>query len=449
MAVEMIMPKVDMDQETGTVVEWKKQNGDPVTQGEIILVIETDKVAIDVEAPETGILNGISAKPGDVIPIGTVIAYILEPGEELPAEAGLPQATEKAAAVEAAQDAPAPAGPVAATPVAQNMAAAHQIDLSGVIGTGRDGKVTKADVEALIAGTSASPALPEVGGKVYASPAARRIARERNIDLAQVAGTGPKGRVQGFDVESFTPAVAASLSQPAAISVEPEVIPLVGMRRTIAERMTASYQNIPHIRFTARIDMTRFMDARKAMNAYAAQRDEMKVSATALLVKLIATTLQKHPWLNSSLKEDEIWLHKEINIGVAVALEAGLIVPVVRNADQKAVQQLAQEIGDLAVRAREGKLVSSEVKGGTFTISNLGPFGVEQFDAIINPGEAAILAIGDIHPEAVPQEDGQIASRPIMMITLSADHRIVDGAVAARFIADLKAVLENPVLSSY
>lgn len=448
MALEMIMPKVDMDQETGTVVEWKKQNGDPVTEGEIILVIETDKVAIDVESPGTGVLDGISAQPGDVIPIGTVIAYILEPGEKLPAGAVTPETTAKATPAKPVEAAPA-AGFTSVTPVAQNMAAAHQIDLAGVTGTGRDGKVTKADVEALIASAAIGQTQPEVGGKVVASPAARRIAREKNIDISQVAGTGPGGRVQGFDVESFTPAVAASLSQPAAVSLEPEIIPLVGMRRTIADRMTDSYQNIPHIRFTARIDMTRFSEARKAMNAYAAERDEMKVSATALLVKLIATTLQKHPWLNSSFKGEEIWLHKQINIGVAVALEAGLIVPVVRHADQKNVQQLAQEIGDLAVRAREGKLVSSEVKGGTFTISNLGPFGVEQFDAIINPGEAAILAIGDIHQEAIPQEDGQIASRPIMMITLSADHRIVDGAVAARFIADLKAVLENPILSSY
>jgi pyruvate dehydrogenase E2 component (dihydrolipoamide acetyltransferase) len=290
---------------------------------------------------------------------------------------------------------------------------------------------------------------PSGDGKVVASPAARRIAREKGVDLAQVPGSGPGGRVQGFDVESFTPSAPAAVPAPAPQSLEPEVIPLIGMRKTIAERMTASYQNVPHIKFTERVDMTRFNDARQALKEQSEKLGQPKVSATALLVKLVAATLKNHPWMNSSLTEDAILLYKEINIGVAVALDAGLIVPVVRNADLKGVSQLAAEINDLAGRAREGKLVSSEVKGGTFTISNLGPFGIEQFDAIINAPEAAILAVGATHPEAVPLADGQIVSRPIMHITLSADHRIVDGAVAARFISDLKNTLENPILSTY
>ena len=444
MAVEMIMPKVDMDQETGTVVEWRKQNGDQVAEGEIILVIETDKVAIDVEAPGSGTLDGISANVGDVVPIGTVIAYILGEGESLPESAG-----ERAAAATAhVEEKVAPAASVPATPVAQNMAAAHGVDLSVVAGSGRAGKVMKADVQAAMSGVPVQQAVPASDGKVYASPAARRIAREKGVDLAQVTGTGPQGRVQGFDVEAFTPSPIGGFATPAG-SLEPEVIPLVGMRKTIAERMTFSYQSIPHIKFTERVDMTNFIAARKAMNTHAEKLGEPKISATALLVKLVAATLQSHPWMNSSLTEEAILLHKEINIGMAVALEAGLIVPVVRNANLKGVSQLAYEINDLAGRAREGKLVSSEVKGGTFTISNLGPFGVEKFEAIINPPEAAILAVGNTHPEAVPMGDGQIVSRPIMYITLSADHRIVDGAVAARFIIDLKERFENPILTTY
>lgn len=443
MPVEMIMPKVDMDQETGTVVEWRKQKGDQVNEGEIILVIETDKVAIDVESPGTGILDGISADVGDVVPIGTVIAYILSEGEALPEGAGQEPQTEtekKADPKVSAEESPVPA-----TPVAQKMAAALGVDLAGVAGTGRDGKVMKADVQAAMTpGTS----VPGDDGKVYASPAARRIARERGIDLEKVSGTGPQGRIQGFDVEAFTPIAPAPHSVPSS-PIEPEVVPLVGMRKTIAERMTFSYQTIPHIKFTERVDMTRFSDARKAMNEHAEKLGESKVSATALLVKLVATALQSHPWMNSSLNEEAILLHREINIGVAVALESGLIVPVVRNANLKPVSQLAVEIRDLAVRAREGKLVSSEVKGGTFTISNLGPFGVEKFEAIINPPEAAILAVGNTHPEAIPLPDGQIVSRPVMHITLSADHRIVDGAVAARFITDLKERFENPILTAY
>ena len=448
MAIEMIMPKVDMDQETGTVVDWMKQEGEEVTEGEIILVIETDKVAIDVESPGTGILSGISAKKGDVLPIGTVIAYILEPGEKLPevtkpAAAAAPQAAPQ---VSEPTSAPAAGGvSVMATPVAQKMAAANQIDLSAVPGTGRDGKITKEDVASAIAAQTKEGS----DGKVYAAPAARRTAREMGIELSQVPGTGPSGRIQGFDVEAFSSRQPAARALSAAQGTEPEVIPLIGMRRTIAERLTASYQSIPHIKFTSSVDMTKFIAARKDLNSRAEKRGEPKVSATAFLVKLVAATLRDHPFLNSSVTEDSILLHKEINIGVAVALESGLIVPVVKNADFKGISQLAGEVADLAVRAREGKLVSSEVKGGTFTISNLGPFGVEQFEAIINPPEAAILAISATIPQAVPLEDGQIVSRPVMKFSLSADHRIVDGAVAARFVADLKAVFENPILVNY
>jgi pyruvate dehydrogenase E2 component (dihydrolipoamide acetyltransferase) len=447
MAIEMIMPKVDMDQETGTVVEWLKQEGEEVKEGEIILVIETDKVAIDIESPGTGILSGISAQKGDVLPIGTVIAYVLEPGEELPKGAAPAAAPPTAASQEPA---PAVAPPVVtanvlATPVAQKMAAANQIDLSAVAGTGRDGKITKDDVLTAIEAHAKQPA----DGKVYAAPAARRTAREMGIDLAQVPGSGPQGRIQGFDVAAFSshqPAVGDLLP---GQGVEPDVIPLIGMRRTIADRMTASYQSIPHIKFTSSVDMTKFIAARKELNARAEKRGEQKVSATAFLVKLVAATLRNHKWLNSSISEDSILLHKEINIGVAVALESGLIVPVVKNADQKGVSHLAGEIADLATRARAGQLVSSEVKGGTFTISNLGPFGVEQFEAIINPPEAAILAIAATIQQAVPLDDGQIVSLPVMKFSLSADHRIVDGAVAARFVADLKAIFENPILANY
>jgi pyruvate dehydrogenase E2 component (dihydrolipoamide acetyltransferase) len=442
MPVEMIMPKVDMDQETGTVVEWRKQNGEQVSEGEIILVIETDKVAIDVESPGTGTLDGISAQTGDTVPIGTVIAYILGEGESLPEGAAQTATPADPPPSEVAK----PATEVPVTPVAQNMAAAHGVNLASVAGSGKDGKITKADVEATIANVVESEAAPPaVDGKVYASPAARRIAREQGVDLSQVPGTGPKGRIQGFDVEAFKP---VGFTAPAG-SMEPEVIPLIGMRKTIAERMTYSYQSIPHIKFTERVDMTNFIAARKALNTHAEKLGQPKVSATALLVKLVASALQSHPWMNSSLTEEAILLHKEINVGVAVALESGLIVPVVRNADLKSVSQLAAEINDLAGRAREGQLVSSEVKGGTFTISNLGPFGVEKFEAIINPPEAAILAVANIHPEVVPLPDGQIVSRPMMNITLSADHRIVDGAVAARFITDLKERFEQPILTTY
>ena len=437
MAIEMIMPKVDMDQETGTVVEWTKTDGQQVKEGETILVIETDKIAIDVEAPGTGILNGISAHPGDVIPIGTVIAYILEEGEEVPvvkAVTPAPEAEVKHATV-------APAGDVPATPVAKKMAEVHGVDLSKVAPSGAGGKVTKDDVQSAIA-----PPVAVGGGQVIATPAARRTARISGVNLSLVQGSGPGGRIQASDVESFRPGI----SLPAASPVQSgESIPLIGMRRTIAERLTASYQSIPHIQFTARVDMTNFINARKDYNDLALERGDGKVSVTAMLVKLVAMVIVDHPMINSSLVEDSIILHQDINIGVAVALEKGLIVPVVKNANQKGISNIALETTDLVKRAREETLVGADVRGGTFTITNLGPFGVEQFNAIINPPEAGILAIGATTQEVIALDEGTIAVRPIMRFTLSADHRIIDGAVAARFIADLKTTFENPILMNY
>jgi pyruvate dehydrogenase E2 component (dihydrolipoamide acetyltransferase) len=446
MAVEMIMPKVDMDQETGTVIEWLKNNGQNVEEGETILVIETDKIAIDVEAPGTGILDGISAHPGDVVPIGTVIAYILAEGEELPevpVSAPPPSAAPAKTPEPAAQAGP-PAVEVPSTPVAKKIAEAHGVDLSSLQGTGVGGKITKSDVQAVV-----DSGIPAPLGDIIATPAARRTARQEGVDLGMVKGTGPGGRIQAFDVKGFLegqPRVGFPSTSPVSAG---ESIPLIGMRKTIADRMTVSYQTIPHIQFTARVDMSNFIKARNDYNDLALKRGDEKVSVTAVLIKLVAMVLVENRMLNSSLAEDQILVHQDINIGVAVALEKGLIVPVVKQADQKGISRIAAESNDLVSRAREGQLTSADVKGGTFTISNLGPFGVEQFNAIINPPDAAILAIGATTSEVVALPDGAIAVRPIMRFTLSADHRIVDGAVAARFIQDLKTTLENPILMNY
>lgn len=436
MATTVIMPKVDMDQETGKVVEWLKREGDLVNKGEPILVIETDKVAIDVESPASGILRGIQAKPEEIIPIGLVIAYILESGEELPGEAQL-------------QDVPAPPQPLAvtpatatinavATPVARNIAATHNIDLTNIEGTGLRGKVTKQDVQTQL---TTIPSDRSGDSKVYATPAARQIARIRGVDLTNVTGSGPGGRIQVADVQ------AAPVAFPEAIPAsEVKVIPLQGMRRTIAERMTVSYQTTPHITFTMRVDMSRFEETRARLNIKAESTNQPNVSVTALLVKAVAWALKRHPLLNSTLQDDGIHLLPEANLGVAVALSEGLIVPVVHNAGQKGIREIAREVNDLATRARQGQMTPADVAGGTFTISNLGPFGIEQFTAIINPSQAAILAVGATQQEVVVDEENQIVTHPIMRMTLSADHRIVDGAVAARFLTDLREALESPEL---
>ena len=449
MATDVIMPKVDMDQETGTVARWLKNEGDAVKQGETILEIETDKVAIEVEAPASGILRGILVEVGQTVPIATTIAYILEQGEALPEGVGAGPA--QGAPVQRTDwEVPDAGKSVAITPVARKVARASELDIATISGTGPRGKVTRRDVEAAL-----EPNGKGQGGlgKVYATPAARRLAAEKQIRLGEIAGSGPGSRVQAADVLAYAEA-AAPVAQVAQGMEQPvrEIVPLQGKRRTIAERLTASYQAIPHINFTASIDMTRFEEARAKLNARSEQAGGERISATALLAKIVAQTLLRHPWLNSSFQEAdgaqgaEIHLFRDVNMGIAVALDDGLIVPVIRNAAQKGVAEIAAEVKDLATRARSGGLAPAEVREGTFTISNLGPYGVEQFTAIINPPQAAILAVGATQPEVVPDADGHVVVRPIMRVTLAADHRVVDGAVAAHFIADLKAALEEPVL---
>ncbi len=451
MSTPVKMPKVDMDQESGTVLEWLKNEGESVKQGEPLLTIETDKVAIEVESPATGILQSITARPGDVIPIATVIATILEPGEALP---GAGQPLKPATSDKTLSAEPALASSkVNATPVARNMAAASGLDLGALSGSGLRGKVTKLDVQSVLFTDKTSRA---AAGKPYATPAARRAAREDGVDLTTLSGSGPQGRIQVADVWAAAEAMAAQGNPGAEETPAPlieeqpaqqvEIIPLQGMRRTIAERMTLSYQSVPHISFTVRVDMTRFDQARAELNEHAKAVNGAHISATAMIVKAVAQVLTHHPMLNSSLRGDEIRLRREVNIGVAVALEEGLIVPVVHNAAQKGIAQIAGEVDDLAERARLGRLVPADVSDGTFTISNLGPFGIEQFTAIINPPQAAILAVGAAQPEVVPGEAGAVLIHSILRMTLSADHRVVDGAVAARFISELKAALERPVL---
>jgi pyruvate dehydrogenase E2 component (dihydrolipoamide acetyltransferase) len=291
------------------------------------------------------------------------------------------------------------------------------------------------------------------------------------VNLKQVTGSGPRGRVQAADVEDLAGGRGMAAQEASREAKPPggvQVVPLAGMRRTVAERMTVSYQTTPHITLTMRVDMGAFEEARAQHNATGVAARGQHVSVTALIVKAVAWALRRHPWLNSTLRgvEDpaghpaipdpadrsglrdrgkEIHLLPEVNVGVAVALEQGLIVPVLHAADRRSLMETAAVINDLTARAREGRLTPADVAGGTFTVTNLGVFGVEQFTAIINPPQAAILAVGALQPEAVVK-GGQVVVRPMMRMTLSADHRIVDGAVAARFMSDLRDALESPVL---
>lgn len=426
---EVIMPKFGFTQETSELVRWMKREGEAVKAGEPIAEVTTDKINMEIEAPISGTLSAVSAKEGDVIPVTQIIAWILKPGEAAPVSKGSDQRPERSE-------------PLNVTPIAQRAAQDLGVDLQKVQGSGAGGKITRGDVE------NFANAQPAQEPRERATPAARRAAREENISLGDVAGSGPHGRVQVNDVQAAATAkLAATTAQKPSPQAEEAftALPMNAMRRTIAMRLQKSAQDAPHITFDADVDMSAIETLRAELNKNAA-KDEPKVSVTALLVKACAWALGRHPRINSQLDMDNnrILLMRAINIGMAVALEDGLIVPVIKDAPGKGLRQLAAEIADLGARAKQGKLKLDEMSGGTFTISNLGMHEVDRFTAIINPPESAILAVGRAAHKFVPDAEGKPIARPIATLRLSADHRVIDGAVAALFMKDLRKAVENP-----
>lgn len=439
MPVPFIMPKFDMDQEKATIISWSKKEGDQVLFDESVLTVETEKVAIDVPAPASGTLVRILFKDGDVVPVTNVIAYILKEGETL---ADLPQ-TEPPRPEVASSPPPVPRSVPAtqtphatATPLAMRMAKEEGVDLSKVPPSGD--RITREDVERFLAGQNTAGRVT-----IPATPAARRVARERGVALETVAGSGPRGRVQSTDV------LAAARSAPASTTRiggrEAEVVPLTSIRRTIAQRMQQSFQESPHIALTVDVDMTEGEHVRKRFNAQAEKLGQPRITVTALMIKVAAWALVRNPYINASFNGDSISLWRDVNIGVATAAPQGLIVPVLKGVDQMGVNEINLRLGELADRARENRLKLEDVQGGTFTISNLGMFGIRQFRAVINPPESAILAVGSVvrRPVVVDGQD-HVEVRPMVSLTLSADHRVIDGIVAARFLSDLVIGLESP-----
>jgi pyruvate dehydrogenase E2 component (dihydrolipoamide acetyltransferase) len=473
MPVAVIMPKFEMAQETGKVASWLVAEGSAVRKGDAILEVETDKVNQEVESPADGTLLGISAQAGQVVPIGQPIAYIVKAGEAwTPPGAGpaQPSAAAPAAPPEpTGRGDPAPI-PAAASPLALRMAQELNIDLSRVAGTGPRGQVTREDVEAYVRVQASAS-----GGAVRAVPAARRVARELGVDLALVRGTGPEGRIQSEDVRAHaalvghprpgvapagvaSPGVTLTTAAPAAVAPagvaeaafagQPAVrrmVPLTNIRKTIAERMLASVREAPQFTVAVEADMTRALAIVEDLKAGAA-KDGPKITLTALLIKACAWALQRHPEANAAFIDGQIAEWDEVNIGVATAIDAGLIVPVVLRAGGLGMREIAAALADLSGRAREGKLKLEELQGGTFTISNLGMFGIDQFTAILNPPQAAILAVGRVAKRAVVDENGGLVVRPALTLTLTADHRVLDGASAARFLQTIQRVLEHPGL---
>jgi pyruvate dehydrogenase E2 component (dihydrolipoamide acetyltransferase) len=425
MATEIKLPRLGQGMESGTIVKWLKSEGDRVEKGEPLYELDTDKVTQEVEADASGVLLRISVAEGEV-PVGRTIAVIGEQGEQLPAEPAAAASADGGAAV----------------------ARAESGEEEGSRAPARD------DDRRIGARTESGPSPVEVsqpdaaGGRVKASPLARRIARERGIDLATVAGTGPEGRVVAEDVERAAagaapiPAVAArTTAEPRADVVEVEQ--LSAMRKTIARRLTEAWQ-APVFQLGVSVDMERAQAVRaKLVELHA---EGAKPTLSDLLTKVCAAALMRHRAVNALYKETAVELYATANIGIAVAIPKGLVVPVIRSAERLSVQEIADARAELVDRARNGRLQQADLDGGTFTISNLGMFGIERFVAVLNPPQAAILAVGSVEDKVVAV-DGQPAVRPRTELTLTCDHRAVDGATGAEFLTTVKAFLEEPALA--
>ncbi len=396
MATTVVMPQMGYDMKEGTVVRWHKREGDSVSRGEIIAEIETDKAVVEMEAYATGVLRKIAVEEGKVVPVGQLIAVIGDAEEEIPP---LEKLTKQAASSD---------------------------------------QVLTAVPEAPVTAKKESVAAPSPARGVRASPLARRLAREKGIDLTKVTGTGPGGRITEGDLTAYADTAVVA---PAAEAVPAERVDLTRMRQAIARVTTLSKQQIPHFYVTAEIDMTSALELRNQVNQ--TLHNEGRISVNDLLIKAVTKVLEQYPKFNASFSEDHLRMHSSINMGIAIALEQGLIVPAINNCQDKSLVEIAKASRDLIQRTQKGTLGAEEYTGSTFSISNLGMFEVESFTAIILPPNSAVLAVGKVMERPVVR-DGQIKIAQIMKGTISVDHRVADGAEAARFIGEVKNLLEHP-----
>ena len=422
MAEVIEMPRLSDTMEEGVVAAWHKKVGDEVSSGDLLTEIETDKATMDFESPEDGVLLHIGVEEGKGIPVGALLAIIGEKGEDVSSIIASFASGGNGKSSSAADSAPSQPSEAAASPIQ----AVEAIPVAA-------------------AGSSAS---------IKASPLAKAMAKERGIDLSQVRGSGDNGRIVKRDIENFqpsaSPAPVQSLTPSTTQSASPlseltaqgafEEVGLSQMRKTIARRLSESKFSAPHFYVTMDIDMGNVVAVRKQLN----EISPVKISFNDIIIRAAAAALRQHPQVNSSWQGDRIRYNHEIHIGMAVAVDEGLLVPVIRNADSKTFSQIAAETKDLAGKARERKLDPSAWTGNTFSISNLGMFGVEEFTAIINPPDACILAVGGIRKEPVVKDD-EIVIGHRMKVTLSCDHRVVDGASGAAFLVTLREMLEDPM----
>ncbi len=402
MAIPVTMPKLGLTMQEGTIKEWKKKEGEQVKKGEILYVLETEKVTFEVEALESGILGKIIAKVDDVVPVGGLVAYILQPGEKL-------------------SDVLAASAPSEA----------------------------KAEAGALAAPAAAPAERVVIPSEVRISPLARKIAEENNLNVSTIKGTGPEGRITKEDVQRAieekknAPASAPPAKAPEAVEPGDTIIPLTSLRKTIARRMVESVQTTPHFYITIEVDTKELEALRQKLIPTVEEKTGVRLTFTDLLIKIVAKALEEHPFVNATFIGNAIKLLGQVNIGVATSVEEGLIVPVIRGANKLSLSEIAKSRADLVTKVRERKASLDEITGSTFTITNIGMFGIIIGEAIINPPESGILLVGSTVEKPVVRE-GQIVIRPMMNLTLSIDHRVFDGVAGARFLQRVKELIENP-----
>jgi pyruvate dehydrogenase E2 component (dihydrolipoamide acetyltransferase) len=440
LAKDVVMPALGMAQETGTLIQWLKAAGDQVTKGEPLMEIETDKATVEIEAPASGILASVTAQVGDVVPVGQRIALILAPGE-----AGSPRP---------AQPAPVPASEsestlarVTATPVAARLAAEHNLDITQIKPQG--GQIRKEDVLMFLKDEGGRvkdevqpSALSLHPSRVLASPKARRLAQERGLELKGITGSGPEGAVLAADLlgAERTLSVGKAEVERGDRGEGGEMFTVSRTWRVMVDRLSQAWATIPHFYLIRDVNASRLVAWREKIQTNSTE----KITYTDLLVRLTAAALRRYPRLNGSWQNENIVLNPDINIGLAVAVEDGLVVPVIHHADELSLTQIAARRGELVARAQAGKLSIDDLSGGTFTISNLGMYGVDAFNAIVNPPQAAILAVSRIADRVVPV-NGQPAVQPMLTLSLSCDHRVVDGARGAQFLQALADLIEEPL----
>lgn len=398
MPVEILMPKLGLTMTEGKVIEWRKSEGDRVTKGEVIYVLETEKVAYEVEAPEDGIIGRILVAKDKTVPVGAIVAYLTKPGESADA---------------------IPAKTVVAKKVAPAKEKAGQ----------------SPPVEAARSGTP-------TGGRLRATPLAKKMARELNVNLSFVPGTGPSGRVVADDIKK---AAASSPAAQAATRLPEKLVPFTGMRQTIAKNMMASKVGTAQTYMSVTVDASAIVKHRKALLPHIEEKHGVKLTITDLMMKLTGHAIMSHPVINTRWSDEGVHFLPVVHMGMAMALDEGLIVPVIRNINALTRGQIAKERTLLIEKVRENRFGPDDIKGSTFTLSTLGMFGIESFTANINIPESAILAVGTIIDKPVAV-DGQVMIRPMMNMTLTYDHRIIDGAEAAKFMQTLKALIEEPLM---